>query len=69
MSALGKDYDNTLTDLKVLAEKEENEGTFAAIVGAIDSRTPEQVGSDCVLHDGYSIPAGIRGSKLSGGQK
>jgi hypothetical protein len=41
MSALGKDYDNTLTDLKVLAEKEENEGTFAAIVGAIDSRTPE----------------------------
>ena len=66
-TALGKNYDNTFKDLENLVKKDEEEGTFAVEENAIDNRDPSTVGAP--LHSGYSVAAGIRGSKLSGGQK
>lgn len=68
MKSLKGKYNEIEADLKILKEKEESEGTFVAIDGAIDSRNVAEVG-DKQLHGGYDIKAGIRGSKLSGGQK
>lgn len=39
-----------------------------AVDGDLDQRTDEERGNT-VLHRGYSVTAGIKGSKLSGGQK
>lgn len=66
-TALGENYANTFKDLEKLAKKDEEEGTFAVEENAIDHRDPASVGD--ALHNGYSVAAGIRGSKLSGGQK
>lgn len=55
--------------MKKLAEKEVKEGSFQQVKGAVDRRTKAEKGEMAELPSGYDIAAGIRGSKLSGGQK
>ena len=55
---------------KALAEiikKERKKGHFVAVEGDIDTRNPEL--KDEALHPGFKIECGLKGSKLSGGQK
>jgi ABC-type multidrug transport system fused ATPase/permease subunit len=47
--------------------KEQNEGKFHAVKGAIDSRT--EAAKDMVLNLGFDVDCGLKGGKLSGGQK
>jgi len=61
-----EDYDKAVKVLLELEKKQEEEGTFEAIEDLVDSRTAAQKG-DTALHKNYSIFAGNRGSKLSGG--
>jgi hypothetical protein len=49
-----------------LKKQEESKAGFKPLVDALDNRTPDQVG-ETLLHEGYSVSAGIKGSKLSGG--
>ena len=59
-----KEYEKSLeTKMKVDMKKHQ---TFTSTDGDLDRRTEEQKGST-VLHRGYGISAGIKGSKLSGG--
>jgi ABC-type multidrug transport system fused ATPase/permease subunit len=69
MKALGENYPLFLEDMKKLAEKEVKEGSFQQVKGAVDRRTKAEKGEMAELPSGYDIAAGIRGSKLSGGQK
>jgi hypothetical protein len=50
-----------------MRKEEEKKGRFIAVEGDIDQRGPEK--RDLKLHQGYNIQCGIKGSKLSGGQK
>lgn len=61
-------YKEKLATMIKLEKKEQKEGQFTAIADELDSRDANQVGS-VILHNGYSIQCGNRGSKLSGGQK
>lgn len=54
--------------MEKLKKKEDKEGKFHAIADIIDTRTEGERGTD-ILHNGYNIQCGTRGSKLSGGQK
>lgn len=64
-----EEYKKKYETLKKLALKEETQGKFTAIEGALDQRTDMQIGDCKVMHKGYQIQCGTRGSKLSGGQK
>ena len=46
---------------------EAKKGQFVPVEGDIDRRGPEKI--DILLHNGFNIQCGIKGSKLSGGQK
>lgn len=50
-----------------LAKEEISRGQFKTMEGDIDNRSPSQL--DLTLHQGFKIDCGLRGSKLSGGQK
>lgn len=63
-----EEYDQHVKTLTTLKEKEESEGKFEAVTDLIDTRSAAEKGN-AQLHHGYSVMAGIRGSKLSGGQK
>jgi len=52
--------------LGVLVKKAQSSGTFEAVLNAVDKRAESEKG-ELKLHPGYSIQAGTRGSKLSGG--
>lgn len=60
------EYKDKLKAMKALKKKEDSEGKFHIEKGMNDIRTDEEVGST-VLHNGYNIQCGTRGSKLSGG--
>ena len=61
-------YDEEIGILKKVAEQEKNKGTFQSISGDIDSRSNGL--KDVQLSSGFeNVQCGIRGSKLSGGQK
>lgn len=47
--------------------EEEKKGDFKAIEGDIDKRSNDK--KDIQLHNGFNIQCGIKGNKLSGGQK
>jgi len=47
--------------------KEQNEGKFQGIEGDVDDRTDDK--RDIELHKGFGIHCGVKGGKLSGGQK
>ena len=49
-------------------KKAEEQGKFETISDLVDSRSQEEKGGK-QLHQGFSVFAGNRGSKLSGGQK
>jgi ABC-type protease/lipase transport system fused ATPase/permease subunit len=51
-----------------LCAKEQADGKFEPIKNELEKRTKEEIG-ELVLHQGYEISCGNRGSKLSGGQK
>ena len=53
--------------LKKIKDQEEKKGKFMTSEGDVDSR-PEEL-KDCEFSKGYSINCGIKGGKLSGGQK
>jgi len=54
--------------LETLEKKAEDAGKFEAVTDLIDTRTAAEKGNS-KLHDGYKVYAGVKGSKLSGGQK
>ena len=60
-------YDQELEILKKVQAQEEQKGVFQTIMGDIDDRP---VGlKDITLNDGFETMCGLKGSKLSGGQK
>ena len=61
-------YDSYLSNLEEMKKQEENKGLFLAIADDVDRR-PESL-KDYELSPGFkTIQCGLRGSKLSGGQK
>ncbi len=56
-----------IENLKKIQLKEEEKGKFIAQEGDIDQR--EESLKDVKLSRGYARDCGVRGSKLSGGQK
>lgn len=65
---MGEDsYHETMNILTEIRKAEEKKGKFVAVEGDIDRRGAEK--KNIKLHNGYSIQCGIKGSKLSGGQK
>lgn len=62
-----EEYEDKLEKLKKLSQKESEEGNFQAVKGEIDDR--EEIMKDIQLHNGFDIDCGLKGSKLSGGQK
>lgn len=53
-----------------LAKQEDAKGVFQAIEGDVDDRkTKNQSLLDIELHAGFDTQCGVKGSKLSGGQK
>lgn len=61
-------YNEQLEILNKLAIKEAAEGKFEPVKNELELRTEAEIG-EYVLHPGYEISCGNRGSKLSGGQK
>ena len=53
--------------LAEIIKKDRKKGHFIAVEGDIDTRSPDL--KDEVLHPGFKIECGLKGSKLSGGQK
>jgi hypothetical protein len=53
--------------LETLKQKEKEEGQFQAIKGVIDKRG--DTARDMQLNQGFDVDCGLKGSKLSGGQK
>lgn len=53
--------------VKKLVEQEAKKGEFKSIEGAVDSR--DKSFHDVELSSGYKMECGIKGGKLSGGQK
>jgi hypothetical protein len=52
--------------MKKLVDKEIADGKFEPPLNELEKRTKEEIGS-LLLHAGYDISCGNRGSKLSGG--
>jgi hypothetical protein len=51
-----------------LVKKEEQEGKFVSVKGEMDDRQDKSY-NDVVLSNGYEVDCGVKGGKLSGGQK
>lgn len=65
---IGEDkYKEELEVIKKIVEQDEKKGTFVAASEDIDSR--EESKRDTKLYEGYNTQCGIKGGKLSGGQK
>ena len=65
---LGKTkYDQELEILKKVQAQEDQKGVFQTIIGDIDDRAAGL--KDITLNDGFETMCGLKGSKLSGGQK
>jgi len=62
-----KKYDEELDLLKKMEEQEKTKGVFVAIKGDVDER--DESLKKTQLHQGFEITCGLKGSKLSGGQK
>lgn len=62
-----EEYKKNLDVITKLEDNEKNKGKFVYDKKAIDSRGPEKL--DHQLNAGFEILCGIKGSKLSGGQK
>jgi hypothetical protein len=60
-------YNAKVTELKTLKEKEASEGKFVSVKGEIDDRSENLKNMN--LHNGFEIDCGLKGGKLSGGQK
>lgn len=70
IEAIGQEeYKKKYDTLSKLVKKEEKQGMFSVIEGAVDARDAAQIGDMKALHNGYSTQCGTKGSKLSGGQK
>ena len=61
------EYDSKIKSLEHLTKKEELEGKFQAVKGEMDDRSDER--RDLALNAGFEIECGVKGGKLSGGQK
>lgn len=59
-------FNQDFETIKLLAQKEAKESHFKAVEDELDKRTEAQKGST-VLHNGFTIQCGNKGSKLSGG--
>ena len=62
-------YEHYLDLLTKLAAKASSDGQFEEVRDLVDTRDQAQKGHLTSLHAGFSVFAGMRGSKLSGGQK
>lgn len=62
-----KKFKEELELLQKVDEQEQKKGEFQAIKGDVDNR--EEKLKDCLMNQGYEVQCGIKGGKLSGGQK
>lgn len=53
--------------MKTIVENEQKKGIFINEKGAVDTRTGDL--KDITLANGFQINCGLKGGKLSGGQK
>lgn len=60
-------YNEEVSSLEKLKEREEKNGVFVTEAGVIDRRDAKM--KDIELHPGYEVKCGLKGGKLSGGQK
>lgn len=66
-----EEYDKQLDIMKKVKEQKATKGEFVSIDGDVDSRAKRNVPNwnDQKLHEGFEILCGLKGGKLSGGQK
>lgn len=62
-----KKFNEEIKLLEKMMEQEKKGGKFVAVEGDVDNRAKDK--HDIVLEDGFKWQCGIKGCKLSGGQK
>jgi len=62
-----KKYDEEIEILEKLEKRENNANEFKVIEGDVDQRDAALLDHD--MHEGFKTECGIKGCKLSGGQK